>query len=91
VTKSVPRVAPATIDQGSTVWMVISIWSALHRRAATGAGGVIDCSLYETALFRMGVPTATHLASKQVPHRTGTENGKLAPSKPSRRATAGPG
>jgi len=75
------RVAPAIIDQGSAMWMVIGILSALHRRAATGTGGVIDCSLYETALFWMGVPTATYLASKQVPHRMGTENGNLAPYK----------
>ena len=58
------RVAPAIIDQGSAMWMVIGILSALHRRAATGTGGVIDCSLYETALFWMGVPTATYLAGR---------------------------
>lgn len=75
------RVAPAIIDQGSAMWMVIGILSALHRRAGTGTGGVIDCSLYETALFWMGVPTATYLAAKQVPRRMGTENGNLAPYK----------
>ena len=42
---------------------------------------MIDGSLYETALFWMGVPTATYLASKQVPRRMGTENGNLAPYK----------
>ena len=55
--------------------------AALHQRAATGKGGVISASLYETALFWMGVPTASFLAGKEVPHRLGTENGSLAPYK----------
>jgi crotonobetainyl-CoA:carnitine CoA-transferase CaiB-like acyl-CoA transferase len=75
------RVGPAIIDQGAAMWMAIGILSALHRRAATGRGGVISSSLYETALFWMGVPTASFLASKQVPRRMGTENGNLAPYK----------
>jgi crotonobetainyl-CoA:carnitine CoA-transferase CaiB-like acyl-CoA transferase len=75
------RVAPAIIDQGSAMWMVIGVLSALHRRAATGKGGVISTSLYETALFWMGVPTANFLAGKEVPRRLGTENGSLAPYK----------
>ena len=75
------RVGPALIDQGSAMWMVIGVLSALHRRAATGKGGVIETSLYETALFWMSVPTATFLASGDVPRRFGTENGNLAPYK----------
>jgi crotonobetainyl-CoA:carnitine CoA-transferase CaiB-like acyl-CoA transferase len=75
------RVAPAIIDQGSAMWMVIGVLTALHRRAATGKGGVISASLYETALFWMGVPTASFLAGKEVPRRLGTENGSLAPYK----------
>jgi len=73
------RVGPAMIDQGSAMWMVIGVLAALHRRAATGKGGVIGTSLYETALFWMSVPTATFLASGEVPRRFGTENGSLAP------------
>jgi len=73
------RVGPALIDQGSAMWMVIGVLSALHRRTATGTGGVIDASLYETALFWMGIPTANYLAGKEVPRRMGTENGNLAP------------
>ena len=75
------RVAPAIIDQGSAMWMVIGVLSALHQRAATGKGGVISASLYETALFWMGVPTASYLAGEEVPRRLGTENGSLAPYK----------
>jgi crotonobetainyl-CoA:carnitine CoA-transferase CaiB-like acyl-CoA transferase len=40
------RVGPAMIDQGSAMWMVIGVLAALHRRAATGKGGVIGTSLY---------------------------------------------
>jgi crotonobetainyl-CoA:carnitine CoA-transferase CaiB-like acyl-CoA transferase len=75
------RVGPAIIDQGSAMWMVIGVLSALHQRAATGKGGVISASLYETALFWMGVPTASYLAGKEVPRRLGTENVSLAPYK----------
>jgi crotonobetainyl-CoA:carnitine CoA-transferase CaiB-like acyl-CoA transferase len=75
------RVAPAIIDQGSGLWMAVGILSALHRRTATGHGCVIDGSLYETALFWMGMHTTQYLASKQVPKRIGTENGSVAPYK----------
>jgi crotonobetainyl-CoA:carnitine CoA-transferase CaiB-like acyl-CoA transferase len=75
------RVAPAIIDQGSGLWMVVGVLSALHRRNLTGAGCVIDGSLYETALFWMGMHTTQYLASKQVPRRIGTENGSVAPYK----------
>ncbi len=75
------RVAPAIIDQGSALWMTIGILSALHRRTATGEGCVIDGSLYETALFWMGMHTGQYQASGQVPKRIGTENGSVAPYK----------
>ena len=75
------RVAPAMIDQGAALWMVVGILSALHRRQETGQGGVINSSLYETALWWMGVHTANFFASKHVPRRIGTENGSLAPYK----------
>jgi len=75
------RVGPAVVDQGSAMWMVIGVLAALHQRAATGVGRVISGSLYETALFWMGVPTANFMASHQVPRRMGTENVSLAPYK----------
>ena len=76
------RVAPAIIDQGSALWMTIGILGALHRRAATGEGSVIDGSLYETALFWMGMHTGQyHASGNKVPKRIGTENGSVAPYK----------
>jgi crotonobetainyl-CoA:carnitine CoA-transferase CaiB-like acyl-CoA transferase len=75
------RVAPAIIDQGSALWMTIGILSALHRRTATGEGCVVDGSLYETALFWMGMHNGQYQASGQVPKRIGTENGSVAPYK----------
>ena len=44
------RTGPSIIDQGSAMWAVIGILSALHRRAATGQGCEVGTSLYETAL-----------------------------------------
>ena len=43
---------------------------------------MVSASLYETALFWMGMPDRQYLASgKEVPKRIGTENGSLAPYK----------
>jgi len=75
------RVAPAIIDQGSALWMTIGILGALHRRTATGEGCVVEGSLYETALFWMGMHNGQYQASHRVPKRIGTENGSVAPYK----------
>ncbi len=45
------RMGVAVCDQGSGMWAVIGALSLLRRREATGRGGVVDCSLLETALM----------------------------------------
>jgi crotonobetainyl-CoA:carnitine CoA-transferase CaiB-like acyl-CoA transferase len=52
------RVGVSIIDIGAGMWSVIGIIAALLERARTGQGGIIDTSLYETALAWMG----THIA-----------------------------
>jgi crotonobetainyl-CoA:carnitine CoA-transferase CaiB-like acyl-CoA transferase len=75
------RVGPAIIDQGSALWMVVGILAALNRRHSTGKGGVIEGSLYETALWWMNVHVANYHASGKVPRRIGSENMAAAPYK----------
>ncbi len=75
------RIGPSLVDQGSAMWAVIGILSALYRRAATGEGGVVDTSLYETALGWTNVHVASLLASGRVPRRMGSENFGICPYK----------
>lgn len=73
------RVGPSIIDQGTGMWCVIGILSALLRRRETGIGCTVDSSLFETALSWMTVPIANGLASGRDPGRSGSETPMLAP------------
>jgi len=73
------RVGPSVVDQGSGMWCVIGILSALLARAASGVGCEVDNSLYETALAWLPAQIATMLASGKVPGKIGTENAGMAP------------
>ena len=53
------RVGTSLIDMGTGMWCVIGILSALYTRQSTGAGCVLDASLYETALAWMNMHTAS--------------------------------
>jgi crotonobetainyl-CoA:carnitine CoA-transferase CaiB-like acyl-CoA transferase len=75
------RTGPSIIDQGSAMWAVIGILSALHRRAATGQGCEVGTSLYETALAWTNMHAASYLASGRVPRRMGSENFGICPYK----------
>ena len=46
---------------------------ALVRRRDTGQGGVVDVSLFETALGFMGLPIANYFANGAIPPRTGSD------------------
>lgn len=75
------RVGPSIIDMGAGLWSVIGILAAIERRHLTGRGGVVDTSLYETALAWMTVPAALQLASGRDPSRVGTEAPMIVPYK----------
>jgi crotonobetainyl-CoA:carnitine CoA-transferase CaiB-like acyl-CoA transferase len=53
-------------------WCAIGILAALERRHRTGAGGVVDASLFETALTWMAFYTADYQMSGEVPVRHGS-------------------
>jgi crotonobetainyl-CoA:carnitine CoA-transferase CaiB-like acyl-CoA transferase len=75
------RTGPSIIDQGTAMWAVIGILSALHRRAATGEGCTVDTSLYETALGWTNMHVVSCLATGRMPRRMGSENFGICPYK----------
>ena len=75
------RVGPSIVDQGTAMWSVIGVLSALHQRRDSGKGCVVDVSLFETAAAWMGIHAAQYLGSGEVPVRHGSGQGGIAPYK----------
>lgn len=73
------RVPVALNDLGTGVWGALGIVSALLRRERDGRGGVVDVSLYETALSWMTVPIADLLAGGPAPQRYGSGVSNIVP------------
>jgi crotonobetainyl-CoA:carnitine CoA-transferase CaiB-like acyl-CoA transferase len=73
------RVGSSLIDQGTGTWAALGVLAALLERERTGAGSVVDVSLYETALGYIGYHLAGYLADGTVPHGQGTVFPMVAP------------
>ena len=73
------RVAPSIVDQGTALWGVIGILSALYRRRDTGKGSVVDVSLFETAAAWMVMLAAQYLGSGEIPTRHGSGASGIVP------------
>jgi len=73
------RVAPSIVDQGTAMWGVIGILSALYARRDTGKGGVVDVSLFETAAAWMVMHAAQYLGSGDIPARHGSGANGIVP------------
>lgn len=73
------RVANSLVDQGTAMWCVIGILSALYRRASTGTGERIDASLFETALGWLPFQIQSYLATGRNPRPCGSGMSFLAP------------
>ena len=73
------RVAPSIVDQGTAMWGVIGILSALYRRRDTGKGGIVDVSLFETAAAWMVMHAAQFLGSGDIPARHGSGANGIVP------------
>ncbi len=67
------RAGASLCDQGSAMWAVIGVLSMLHRRAATGRGGILETSLLEAALMWSGQKIDAYLGTGEMParHRSG--------------------
>jgi crotonobetainyl-CoA:carnitine CoA-transferase CaiB-like acyl-CoA transferase len=66
------RVGVSIVDLATGMWAVIGILAALAERRRTGIGGVIDASLYESALAWMTIPIAAYLVDRKIPARQGS-------------------
>ena len=60
------------LDKGTGMWSAIGILAALYRRNFTGKGGLIDTSLFETALTWMSTHAADYQVTGKKPLRLGT-------------------
>jgi crotonobetainyl-CoA:carnitine CoA-transferase CaiB-like acyl-CoA transferase len=68
------RVGVPILDMGTGMWLALGCIAALLRRTTTGRGGVVDASLFETALTWLTVPFASFKVTGEPPkrHRTGS-------------------
>jgi len=73
------RVGVSIIDLSTGMWAVIGILAALQERVRTGKGGIIDTSLYESALSWMSIPIAMYLCNGQLPRREGSGAAQIVP------------
>lgn len=73
------RVGASLIDMGTGLWAALGILAALLERERTGAGTVVDTSLYETALAYIGYHLVGYLADGTVPEPQGTVFPMVAP------------
>jgi crotonobetainyl-CoA:carnitine CoA-transferase CaiB-like acyl-CoA transferase len=73
------RVGPSIVDMGSGMWASLGIVSLLMRRRATGEGGVVDVSLFETATAWMTIYSAQYLASGKLPGKNGSGQAGIVP------------
>jgi crotonobetainyl-CoA:carnitine CoA-transferase CaiB-like acyl-CoA transferase len=73
------RVSVSIIDLATGMWAAIGILAALQERQRTGRGGVVDTSLYETALGWMTIPLAAYLVNGEIPQRQGSGVDMIVP------------
>ncbi len=73
------RVGTSIIDMGTGMWCAIGVLALLQRRAETGRGGVVDASLFETALGWMTYHNAACQATGEAPGKQGSGIRGIAP------------
>lgn len=73
------RCGPSVCDLGSGMWLAIGVLAALHERARTGKGGLVQTSLFETALAWTTISASSYLASGDEPVRAGAGHYLISP------------
>ena len=63
------RMGASVVDMGTGMWTVIGALSALQRRHATGRGGVVNTSLFETAFLWAGQKISGYVNQGKLPER----------------------
>jgi len=66
------RAGISVIDMGTGMWCAIGVLAALFRRTMTDKGGIVDASLFETALGWMAFYAADYQATGKLPQRLGS-------------------
>jgi len=66
-------------DKATGMFCVIGALGALRRRDLTGEGGIVDTSLFETAVHWVEGPLNAYLATGEVPKRHGTGGSIIVP------------
>jgi crotonobetainyl-CoA:carnitine CoA-transferase CaiB-like acyl-CoA transferase len=74
------RVALATTDYLSSVYAAFGAMAAIHARASTGKGQVVDVALYEAAFTQMEPIVPAHEKLGVVPMREGSNLPSMAPN-----------
>jgi crotonobetainyl-CoA:carnitine CoA-transferase CaiB-like acyl-CoA transferase len=73
------RAGASLCDQGTAMWVVIGCLCLLHRRHATGHGGIVQSSLLETALMWCGQKIDAYANTGQLPERLRSGHSGLTP------------
>lgn len=73
------RVGTSIIDMGTGMWAALAILAGLLRREKTGKGGVVDASLYETALGWMVYMMPSYAFSGNLPKPSGSGVNMISP------------
>ncbi|MFO1027853.1 MAG: CoA transferase, partial [Acetobacteraceae bacterium] len=71
--------APAINDTATGMWCVIGALAALRRREVTGLGGIVDSSLFESAVAWVQGPLNNYNVTGKIPARHGAASATLAP------------
>jgi len=66
-------------DKATGMFTVIGALGALRRRDITGKGGLVDTSLFETAVHWVEGQVNNHIATGEVPQRHGTASSVIVP------------
>lgn len=73
------RLGIGAIDLGTGMWAAVGIQAALRNQAETGAGALVEVSLYETAAWWLSYHLEGYLATGESPQRQGNAAPFVAP------------
>jgi crotonobetainyl-CoA:carnitine CoA-transferase CaiB-like acyl-CoA transferase len=71
------RMGTQVLDHGTGMWAAMGVLALLSRRAVTGQGGIVDTSLFETALGWLTIPFSTYAVTGKQPSRHPTGSSRL--------------
>ena len=73
------RAGASLVDQSTGLWAALGIVAALRERDRTGAGRLVEVSLYETTLALLPYHLTGYLATGETPGRYGTAYPAIVP------------